>query len=251
MLQGRGKWTLPAFEEGKTAPVTKDKDYYKNLKTCQEEVGTLMWLGIKTREDILTAVSIAASMQTKDPQMTLKYVEGIWKYLAMTWNEVKVIQPESDEWKLEITTDASHAPGGDRSRSGVVILLGNVVVHCHSGKQSITAISTCESEIEASHIGLKLGMALRELIEEATREKIDTVLVGDNQAALRVLTTEITRWRTRHFAIRAGWIRDHLKQAGIGVEHRKGTLLVSDALTKVLERVKLTEARRRLGLAIS
>ena len=93
-------------------------------------------------------------------------------------------------------------------------------------------------------------MALRALIEEVTREPVKTVLVGDNQAALRVLSTEITRWRTRQFAVRAGWIRDHLKLSGISVEHRKRTLLVSDALTKVLEKVKLAEARSRLGLAI-
>ena len=100
-------------------------------------------------------------------------------------------------------------------------------------------------------MGLKLGMALRALIEETTGNQIETVLIGDNTAALRVLTTEITRWRTRHFAIRAGWIRDHLRASGISVEHRKGALLVSDALTKVLERVKLAEARRRLGMEIS
>ena len=238
------------MDEGKIMPVTKDKEYAKRLKMCQEEVGTLMWLGIKTREDILTSVSIAASMQTKNPEMTLKYVDGIWKYLAMTWNETKVIRLDETAWRLEITTDASHAPGGDRSRSGVVILLGGVVIHCHSSKQSITAISTCESEIEASHVGLKLGMALRALIEEATGRVVETVLVGDNQAALRILSTEITRWRTRHFAIRAGWIRDHLRNSKVSVEHRRGALLVSDALTKILERVKLTEARKRLGLFV-
>ena len=167
----------------------------------------------------------------------------------MTWNEVAVIESNKDEeWRLEITTDASHAPGGDRSRTGVVILLGGVVLHWHSGKQTLTAMSTCESEIEASHIGVKLGMTVRALIEEATNQPVKAALIGDNEAALRKLTTQITNWRTRHFSVRAGWLRDYLKKSKIEVEHRKGTLLVSDALTKVLDRVKLTEARLRLGL---
>lgn len=47
-----------------------------------------------------------------------------------------------------------------------------------------------------------------------------------------------------------GWLRDYIKESGVEIEHRKGTLLVSDALTKVLDRIKLTEARARLGLII-
>ena len=122
------------------------------------------------------------------------------------------------------------------------------MLHWHSGKQQLTAMSTCESEIEAAHVGMKIGMAIKSLVEGAIRGKVNTVLIGDNQAAIRKLQTEITNWRTRHFAARAGWLRDHLKESGIEIEHRKGTLLVSDALTKVLDRMKLTEARLRLGL---
>ena len=45
--QGRGTWALPAMKEGKTFPVpVKDKKYYEMLKKRQEEIGTLMWLGI-------------------------------------------------------------------------------------------------------------------------------------------------------------------------------------------------------------
>ena len=122
------------------------------------------------------------------------------------------------------------------------------MLHWHSGKQGLTAMSTCESEIEAAHVGMKIGMAIKALVEEAICGKVKTVLIGDNQAAIRKLQTEITNWRTRHFAIRAGWLRDHPKESGIEIEHRKGTLLVSDALTKVLDKIKLSEARLRLGL---
>ena len=91
-------------------------------------------------------------------------------------------------------------------------------------------------------------MAIKALVEEATRSEIKTFLIGDNLAAIRKLQVEITNWRTRHFAVRAGFLRDYLKLTGIDINHRKGTELVSDALTKVLDRLKLTEARQRLGL---
>ena len=91
-------------------------------------------------------------------------------------------------------------------------------------------------------------MAIKALVEEATRGEIKTFLIGDNLAAIRKLQMEITNWRTRHFAVRAGFLRGYLKLTGIDINHRKGTELVSDALTKVLDRLKLTEARQRLGL---
>ena len=49
--------------------------------------------------------------------------------------------------------------------------------------------------------------------------------------------------------MRAGWVRDILtEEEEVELKHRKGTELVSDALTKTLDRVKLGEARDRLGL---
>ena len=42
--------------------------------------------------------------------------------------------------------------------------------------------------------------------------------------------------------------RDILTKEKVELKHRKGTELVSDALTKTLDRVKLGEARDRLGL---
>ena len=110
------------------------------------------------------------------------------------------------------------------------------------------AISSCESEINASVTGLKLGLAIRDLLEEALPGKIPTKLFGDNTAAIKSILTQITSWRTRHYAMRASWFRDMMSREDVQLQHRKGTELVSDALTKILDRQKLQEARLRLGL---
>ena len=49
--------------------------------------------------------------------------------------------------------------------------------------------------------------------------------------------------------MRAAWARDVIEEEKIIVAHRSGKELVSDALTKVLEKQKLMEARQRLGMA--
>ena len=150
-------------------------------------------------------MSIAASIQSKDPVEALRITDGCWKYLAMTWNEVVKVEPKGSwgDLRLEIAYDASFAPGGDRSRSGVVILLNGQVVHHASNKQSLTSVSSCEAEINAGVMGLKLGLAIRNVVEEASRRDVAISLVGDNTAAVQSITTEVTSWRNKHYAMRA------------------------------------------------
>eukprot|EP00975_Prorocentrum_lima_P059936 12566764-Prorocentrum_lima.AAC.1 len=52
-------------------------------------------------------------------------------------------QPEQD--MIDVSADASFAPGGERSRTGVVVKLFGVIVHWASVKQSLTTLSSCEA----------------------------------------------------------------------------------------------------------
>ena len=113
---------------------------------------------------------------------------------------------------MEIATDASLAPGGDKSRTGVVVTLNGAIVHWTSSKQSLTAVNTCGSELNASMTSMKLGIGIRGMIEDVSKKKVATSLVGDNTAAIQSITTEVTSWRNRHYAMRAAWMRDMIEQ---------------------------------------
>ena len=103
-------------------------------------------------------------------------------------------------------------------------------------------------QLTAGVTGLKLGIGLRTLLAELTEDSPQLRMFGDNQAALTTILTKVTSWRTRHYAIRAAWIRDMVVEEQCEVKHVPGKILVSDALTKVLEKIKLAEARERLQL---
>ena len=155
-------------------------------------------------------------------------------------------------WPLEmrVSTDASHSPGGGVSRTGVVIQVNWIVVQWASHRQSMTTLSSCESEIVAHVTGFKLMIGIRDLIEETTRSKMLIALEGDNMATIHTLTTVVTSWRNMHYAKRAAWLRDEITNTGATLQHRRGTELVSDGLTKVLPREKLAIARERLGIRL-
>ena len=248
-----GKETLPDPREGLQAPVEKGTAEYKEeLKCAQQEVGSINWVALKTRPDVACIAAIGASLQTRDPKETIRLMQGCWKYLSKTRGFHMRYDPADNRRTLshevEISADASFAPGGDRSRTGLVIKVNGMIVHWASKKQPLTSLSSCEAELEAAVMGSKFGCGVRDMVEELTETKIKMSLLQDNQACIRTLTSEVSSWRTRHYAFRASWIRDLIGQREIDVVYQPGTSHIADGLTKVLCRAKLEEARERLHL---
>ena len=124
-------------------------------------------------------------------------------------------------------------------------MVNRIVVHWMTGRQDRTAISVCEAEIMAHRAGVQIGLALKDLVKEATGEAVQIKLEGDNTGALRSVVTEITAWRTRHYAGDAAWIREKIEEESIGVQHRPGKQLIADGLTKVLPREQVEQFRER------
>ena len=66
LLKGMNKASLRLIPEGKLAPEDKNTEEYDlALEKCRIEVGALQWLAQKSRPDIATCTSMAASVQTK------------------------------------------------------------------------------------------------------------------------------------------------------------------------------------------
>ena len=147
-----------------------------------------------------------------------------------------------------IASDASFSPGGGKSRTGVVIMVNGMIVHWTTTRQDRTALSTCESEILAHRTGVQLGLCVRDLVKEATDEKIEVKMEGDNAGAVRSVQNEITTWRTRHYAGDASWIRDKLDEEQIDLYHRPGKELIADGLTKILPRELLEQFKQRAAI---
>ena len=150
---------------------------------------------------------------------------------------------------MTVVTDASFAPGGDKSRTGYCVFLNGRLVHWGSTKQQVTAMSTCEAELDAAIVGLKQAYGVIHAVHDVMKGRGPKIVMKvDNAAALRQMKFVATNWRNRHFAIRASWIRDEITHRNIDVQYQSGKDLEADGLTKILDRVKLQEMRRKLGL---
>ena len=218
------------------------------LKKAQEEVGSLQWLALKTRPDIATMTAICASIQTKDPWQAVTWTEETWKYLKSTCGLGMEMVPTKAEAMVRIAADASFAPGGDRTRTGVVIRVENVIVHWSSNKQPGCVMSAHEAELTGAAVGTTVGISIRNIVTEMCKKEVNLRLDQDNEGTISSILHEVTSWRTRHYALKAAGIRDLITEEGIAVEHVRGIDIIADPLTTVLPRNKLMESYEKLQL---
>ena len=260
----KGSESLPVPSEGLAGSEIRDNAFEANMKLAQKEAGTLMWSALRSRPDIAACLGVAATLITSRPSESLRLCKGIWRYLRCTWDKLLHYSyggspgnprgsesADDAEWIFRIVSDASLAPGGARSRSGVALFLGNHLLYWKSQRQSIVAWSATESEIEATAVAIQDGIKLHAVIEELLAGKIHIVANGDNAGAIHLITRERFHeqtMRTRHFAIRCAYIRDLVWLHDIEVLHRGTNELEADGLTKVLGKMKLSVARQQLRI---
>ena len=242
--------SLPEPREGKGPAMELGPERDRMIKECQSELGSLLWLSLRSRPDVAAVVGIAACEITHDPREAMRLARGVWRYIRKTWSR-GLLYEWMNETPGELTwaSDASLSPGGSRSRSGTVILWGSHVIGWRSQRQTLTAYSAQEAELEAMAQTVELGTKIYQLLEAIAGRPISSCLEADNTAAIVAVTKE--DWfeaevRTRHFAMRTAWLRDQCRQLGLEVRHRSGEELIADASTKALGKQKLTYFANRL-----
>ena len=226
---------------------TEDTEYQTNLKAAQTELGCLLWICTKTRPDLLSTVSIAASHLHK------KVARGCWRYMRATLDVGLRFGGKANGSTLRVWSDASFSPDGSRSRSGGVITLGECALGWWSSKQTVTAWLVCEAETDAMVLAVSEVTKLLPLLECLTGQKFSLHMefYGDNSASITVINREtffVRAWRTRAFALRAAWLRDQVRASNFSMTHHPGAELIADMLTKTLGKSRLAELRMKIGL---
>ena len=245
-----GSHSLPVPQEGTLEPEERDYSFAERLKHVQSELGSLMWLGLRSRPDICSTIGVTACLAATNPREAQRLCTGLWRYLRGTvdWG---ILYTASGTTTLDIHTDASFSPGGSKSRSGIVLKVGNNIISWKSLRQALTAFSATESELEGMTLGVELAVKLRVMMQEINNTEVSCVLHADNTGAINLATRDQmvwTRMRTRHYALRTSWLRDQLIEEGIPVEHCRTSELAADGLTKVLSKGKLALARGMLSM---
>ena len=244
-------------EHPRPVPMTKadaelpeeEQPALENIRQAQTVVGELLWLSIRTRPDISFAVSQLGRQVNKRPKWVVKTAQQVFGYLKGT--ETQSLSygvctsddrgPEDDlpfhreMQQVEMFSDISFAPAGERSLQGILGFYGGGLVQWEASRQAFVVLSTAEGELMSYLESMVMGDSLASLIEVVEGRKIgQKIIYGDNTAAIAILENPDGPWRTRHLRLRATALRERLKDGSWIIRHLPGVKLVADFLTKII-----------------
>ena len=233
-------------EDVQPLPRIEDEDDESNpsidmIRRAQAVVGELQWVTHRTRPDVSYATGVLARLLHRRPTWVVQAGQQVLRYLNKTKHlglRYEKFSHPGDATELKIYADASFAPPHEKYRSvhGILTEHGNNVIAWESGRQAFVTQSTAEAELigynEAFQVGEAVG-ALLQVLEFDVSKK----LMGDSKAAIAQLVGDTGPWRTRHLRLRSAKLRETLQDpAGAWeVEHKRGSELAADGLTKPLQ----------------
>ncbi|CAE7033644.1 GIP [Symbiodinium sp. CCMP2592] len=228
-----------------TAPVPREwvreapacEDFSEEeLRAGQRITGELLWLAQRTRLDIGYCVALMSSWVSRFPRQVSKIGARTLEYLANTKEHRLLLIPGKADG-IRIYTDASFAPFGAHSISGILLQYDECTVAWKSKRQSLVTLSTAESELCAGCEGVTLAQSLEALISELDGSTGPKKLLVDNTAAVTIAEGGGSV-RTRHLRVRAAFLHDMRERQELVVTHCPGDVQLADCLTKALLRLQ-------------
>ena len=185
----------------KEAPPEEEGYTETSLRQAQRLTGELLWISQRTRLDVAFAVGLMSSWAVRSPAFVVRIGLRVLSFLANTKGFRPSLVPKGSS-ELTVYTGASFAPFGERSISGIIVMLSGRCIFWKSRRQTLMSLSTAESELIAACEGVTLGQALESLAIEFFKEGVTKTLQVDNVAAITLAEGGGSQ-RTRHLRARA------------------------------------------------
>ena len=126
-----------------------------------------------------------SSWVSRSPTTVHKFGLRILEFLNTTKNEFLSLNPVSGTAKgVIVYTDASFAPFGGHSVSGILIQYQGRNILWKSKRQSIVCLSTAEAELVSACEGVLHGQSTEALLRELAIDLEPMQLLVDNTAAI-------------------------------------------------------------------
>ena len=226
---------------------------FANRELYYQAVGSLNYLSCTTRPDISFATNVIARHMSNPLEKHWTQVKRIFRYLKGTIDySLTYTKDPTDKFFRKIVgySDASYAPNpNDRKSVGAYIFNYNGgAISWSSKRQSIVALSSCEAEYIALCECAKESQWLSHLHQELNGHDDPILIFEDNQAAIKLAENSMFSNRTKHIQVRFHYIRELVADKKIILNYCPTDLMVADALTKGLLKVKLTQLRELMGI---
>jgi hypothetical protein len=224
----------PSLKEQQTH---QDQDEESTTFPYRELVGSLLYVANSTRPDIAQAVNHAARFVSKPSQQDVVAVKRILRYLKGTVNH-GITFKQAKDFTVTGYADADFANDyklDARSTSGIIFVTNGPILWS-SKRQTLTALSTTEAEVNALTDAAKQAAWLTNLFKDMQLgDNLPPISISEDNAGCLALVNGLrTPARTKHIAVRIDFIRDLIKTKVIKVIQCPTAAMVADPLTKPL-----------------
>ena len=220
----------------------------------RQAIGSLMYLMLASRPDIVAALNKMAQFSTNFNHSHWAALKRIFRYIKGTSNYGLIlggVSKESERITLTGSCDADWAGDLDdrRSTSGYIFLLNNHVVSWQSHKQSSVATSSTQAEYQALSSATKEALWLRAFLAElGFIQENATKIQQDNQSTIAIANNPTNHNRTKHINIAHHFIRESIEKNEIELHYCPTSDIIADMMTKPLSRAKFEWCRNYMGL---
>ena len=249
--------TAPLFKHEDSPPFDESFNYRSVL-------GMLQYVGNNTHPECAYAINACARYCIQPRQAHGNALKRIGRYLLGVQDEGLYFNSDGD-LKLDCYVDADFAGNYNaaesddgttlRSRTGFVIMFGNIPVLWKSKVQTKIALSTMESEYIALSTAMRSLIHLRALLFEiknhfklSIEERVSTIstVFEDNRACRILATTDPPRLtpQSKSLAIKYHWFRSHLDPESIIIKDIPTDEQKGDGFTKPLTHARFLLFRK-------
>ncbi|XP_036344047.1 secreted RxLR effector protein 161-like, partial [Rhagoletis pomonella] len=175
-----------------------------NTTTCkkvdqvqyQSLIGSLMYLAVCTRPDILHSVCKLAQRNNDPHTEHLAAAKRILRYLNATQDKKLLYHQTGKEMECFVDADLGGDSSDRKSYTGYAFILAGGVFSYESKKQSTVALSSTEAEYMALTSAVKEAIYLRQLLGEINLECPKAIVVnGDNLSAMNLVKNPVYHTR--------------------------------------------------------
>ena len=225
--------------------INVDLDNYETSEKCdphkyQEIIGSLMYLGVKSRPDIAYALA-TLSKYNKDPRIIhMTAVKRILRYVKGTKNQGLVYV--KGDFDISGYADANWRCRKPNQKSSNII-------SWTSKSQDTVSLSTCDAEVSALVSCMKKGLSLQLFFDELLLKTLVNVkLYCDNKSSIFICESGVTSSRSDHIIRKVSFVNENLKSQNFELIYVLSNDNLADMLTKAVSKDKLLRFKQSLNV---
>jgi hypothetical protein len=225
------------------------------IKDYQGMIGSLLYLAVQSRPDILFAVVKLSQFCVNPSDTHLAAVKRIFRYLR-SFPDLGITYSRDAGDQLIGYTDANWAGGnvaedGRRSTSAYIFTLAGGPISWSSKRQHTVATSSCEAEYIGQCNATKEAVWLRLFLQEiGYAADGPTTILADNKLAIALANNPVYHGRSRHIDIQYHYTREKVVDNTVQLLYLPTAEMVADGLTKALDKIKHKRFLDLLGLGL-